>query len=609
MGKHYPKSFKEAFSIASQGEVKGNTFLTTEDKKYPFTNLTTKVNKINTLLKSKGLERGDNILLSLSHDFDMFCMCFAMILNGITVIPVDPNTKKNKVKGILSNARIDGWIIDKKNEEYWSLDSSKKHIVFEASKASENSLINRLLKKNNTQENTLDSAIENCVEDNNYADISPDTVCFLIYTSGTTSDPKGVLLTHNNIISHLATLSKQYQLNKDSVLLNILPCFHVDGLIQGPILSLFNSTQLVRPFRYQISKIPDLLDTVYKYKISHFFVVPTMLYMFDRFSTNPKEHFNTKEFKYLISSAGNLESNFWDRFMTKFEVKLINVYGLTETVAGGLFCGPDEETWKLGSIGKPIDCEAKVIDANGNTILNNEVGELALRGEHIMKSYLHPKSNPDQNGWFFTGDLVERDSEGFYYIKGRKKNVIIVGGVNIYPEQIIETLNQSSLIHESFVYGEINEVGGEKIIAAICANDNVEVGDIKAFCNENLLCNQTPSEIHLLDKLPTTASGKVSKELVIEKIKKVKEQSNEKHSSGDIKEKIISVASESFNYNFKDYEINLGPNDIDGWSSIAHLDFIVQIEKKFGLEISVKEIMGIDSISKSIEIVNKKISR
>ena len=343
--------------------------------------------------------------------------------------------------------------------------------------------------------------------------IDPETDAYILFTSGTTNAPKGVRISHRALCAHLATLSKVYGYSPESRILNILLLSHADGIIQGPVVTFFTTAQLFTPFRFSISKITDLLDAVYHHRISHFICVPTMLALILRFAAEEKDAFATNDFRLIGSCGAQLEADLWQGFETNFGVRIVNVYGLTETVVGGIFAGPDAESHKIGNIGKPVDCEARIVDENGLDLPPGEAGELWLRGGNIMSGYFDaPEGTAEafSGEWFKTGDIASCDSEGIYRIIGRKKEIIISGGVNIHPEEVSEVLNKHPQVSEAVTFGLPAEDWGEKVVSAVVVCDqSVCEEELILFCRTNLEEVKVPDTIAILETLPRGRSGKV----------------------------------------------------------------------------------------------------
>src|SRR3989304_2239587 len=173
---------------------------------------------------------------------------------------------------------------------------------------------------------------------------------YIIFTSGTTSRPKGVRISHGALFFHLDTLSRQFGISQDARILNLLPLNHADGIVQGPLSAFYNRATVYRPFEFSIQRINDLLDAIYRERITHFVSVPAMLSLIHRLGPGHEAALNKGELKVVISTAPQLERGLWEGFEKRFGIMVTNVYGLSETVAGGLFSGPGE-SHRIGTVG------------------------------------------------------------------------------------------------------------------------------------------------------------------------------------------------------------------------------------------------------------------
>lgn len=602
------KNFKELCENHNLGK---STFLELSEKLVSYDYFLTNLRKIASVPSVYDLPAGSRVLVSLKNDLELITTTIGLIASGITVVLVDPETKQKRIETIAKTATINGWVIDKENAVKWSMPEGKLNIeIEELSQAV--GVISKLLKsKENKEKFTFQRWLNTLMKVDSLNEIPLETRALILFTSGTTSDPKGVPLTHKNILSHLVTLTKQYKLDRESNIHNILPLYHVDGFIQGPLLTLFNRARLVRPFRFEVNKVENLFYSIYKYRITHFFVVPTILQILLKFGSDHSDAFKTDEFKYVISSAGVLDATLWMSFVEFFSVDLLNVYGLTESVAGGLFCGPEDGKCRSGSIGRPVDIETRVIDEYGKDIKDHQVGELLMKGDNIMDSYLNPSDNPDTEGWFHTGDLVYQDKDGFYYIKGRIKNVIIKGGINVYAEEVVEAINLHSDISDSFVLGVSDEQWGEKVVAIIEAPEKKLTDDIVlSHLGKVTESKNFPDSIIYVDSIPKGNSGKVSTDEVrnlVSSTTTTSETRKEINSTEIIKSTILKIASECFANEITPDQYSFNSLKIEGWNSLAHLQLVTLIEKNFKVKLSVKDIMNITSLKQAEEIVREKL--
>ena len=199
-----------------------------------------------------------------------------------------------------------------------------------------------------------------------------------------------------------------------------------------------------------------MLSDLYRHAVTHLVTVPSVLALATALDESFDASFDYPEFRFLISTAAYLDPVLWESFEQRFGTQIVNVYGLNETVCETMYAGPSPEHRRLGSVGKPIDSYAKIIDENGRELSDEETGELLVAGDHLMSGYFN---NPDataavlQDGWFRTGDLARRDKDGFYYITGRKKDLIISGGMNIYPEDVNGVLRSIPGVIDAVTFG------------------------------------------------------------------------------------------------------------------------------------------------------------
>ena len=594
----YPNNRERVFLIDSNG-------------KYIYGQLIDYIKSLGGLSRSNDLV-GKTILVSLTDDFELISTVLGLMSVGVKVLLVEPKTKKRKLANILSVATIDGWIVDFRSNEEWGLEPAEISVEIHPKRRKDKGVVGKLLKKKEiSQERTFSSWVSTLDSLDTPPQIDPSTIGIIAFTSGTTANPKGVPLSHENILTHLHTLSKQYRLNDRAVISNILPIFHADGLFHGPFLAFYNGCTLSKPFGFKIQRIEELMLSIYKHKVSHLVVVPTILKLIDEFGGGLEDSFDTSEFKFVISAAAYLDKELWSRFMARFNVQIVNVYGLSESVTGSFFCGPDEYSFRVGTVGKPIDTEVRIVNENNQPLGPGQIGELVIKGTHVINNYLIPTGNPDTEGWFYTGDLGYIDTEGFYHIKGRKKSVIIRGGINTYPEELIEVLNQHEEVADSFVFGEADEIWGERIVVAIVpkANSIVDHSDILKYLSSQIEEVHMPDHVHFVSSLQKGISGKIIEEEVKNLIGTLDSANKEDNKSAELKSSLLKLAEESFNSNVRPEQYHLESGGIDGWNSLAHLHLVTRIEETFQVKLSTKDIMSMTSLSAAEFIVKSKMNK
>lgn len=574
-----------------------------------------KAGQISNLFKNTGLASQDILLLSTTDKKSLTEILIGAYRFGLIVVLIDPNSKYERVQSIIESIQPKAYLIDSNLKTEWKIEH-KSTIEIKRETVKKNKLFLKVFANKNSdngENNNLYPAILNKLkgmEPQYPAKINNDYIAYIIYTSGSTSDPKGVTITHNSLFSHLNTLSKVYDFNENTNNLNLLNLYHADGVNQGPLLSLISGGTWFSPFPLEINNIEQIFYAIYKYRITHFFVVPTLLAFFQKYAEGHEDSFQTTDFKYMICVAAKLDPNLWAEVSKTFQVQIANIYGLTETVNGSLYCIPNTNTFKMDTVGKPIDCEIKVVDEAGNTLKTNIEGELLIAGEHIMKGYINNQIATDKilkDGWLYTGDTAIIDENGYVEITGRKKNMINAGGFRLHPEEIEEIILTIPGVFDCKVFGVADYLMVEKIIAAIQPKESETLNKLEIYeiLRAKLEPEKIPHEIFFLNELPKGISGKVLiKELttIIHSIEKSEEINGE-----DILTSILDTASKVFNLPLHSLTKSSSSSSISGWDSLNHLVLITKMEELFKVEFSTKELMNMVSINAIYNILLKKI--
>ncbi|MEM5385933.1 AMP-binding protein [Paraburkholderia phymatum] len=354
-------------------------------------------------------------------------------------------------------------------------------------------------------------------------DMRASDVALLMYTSGTTGAPKGVLLTHRNLLANSANITAEHRLGADDRVLASLPLYHINGLVVTLLAPLFHAGSVVMTPRFSARTF--WRDAV-RHGCTWINVVPTIVaYLLN--SDEPCAY-DMSALKFCRSASAALPADHHRAFESRFHIGIIETMGMTETAAP-IFSNPYEaQARRVGSIGLPSGGEAKVIDRQGRECAPHECGELVLRGEQVMSGYYkRPEDTlaaftPD--GWLRTGDLGYRDDDGYFYINGRAKELIIKGGENIAPREIDEALLRHPGVLDAAAVGVPDSAYGQDIVAFIVARAreeealeegqarvSLDVADLRAHCLRELGRYKTPKEFRFVTELPRGPSGKVQR--------------------------------------------------------------------------------------------------
>jgi long-chain acyl-CoA synthetase len=339
--------------------------------------------------------------------------------------------------------------------------------------------------------------------------LSEDDTAVILYTSGTTGRPKGVVLTHRNLISNaLSGRGPERQTRDEETNLAVLPLAHAFGIIAANVFFLRGLTIIAHP-RFDTAAV---LSAIERHRIVSFAGVPAMFVAL--LFTPDTEKYDTSSLQTCVSGSAPLPVAILQGFEQKFGCRILEGYGLSEASAALTGHAIDMER-RAGSVGKALpNVEVLVVDENDQPVPAGEVGEVIARGPNVMKGYYNMPNETEaamKNGWLHTGDMGRFDEDGYLYIVERKKDLIIRGGFNIYPRDVEEVLSRHPAVAEAAVIGVPSERMGEEVKAFVVTRAPVEAETLLAYCREALANYKTPSEIEFISVLPRNAVGKIDK--------------------------------------------------------------------------------------------------
>ena len=573
-----------------------------------------RVRRLTTLFANIGLARDDRAIVSSKDDLALITLFVALVRNGITAVVLDPQSPATELCKLVEAADAKALFLDDDRVRSVDLTSALRSdaviIPIGADQPANKLLFGAFGKKSNSPAETYPALLAGITPTVPGGEgVGDSTTAYILFTSGTTSRPKGVEITHRNLYAQMQTFIRHYGLGEQSRLMNLLPLHHTDGLTHGAFVSLLAGMTLYRPWRFSVDVLPKVLDGIYKYRITHFITVPSVLSLVANLGDDYLDSFRTPDLKFVISTAAYLDENLWRSFEQRYRVRIVNVYGLTESVCESIYCGPDDATRKVGTIGKPIDSEARVIDESGAELPIGKVGELCLRGDHIMKGYFRmPEETAKvlKGGWFHTGDLGWKDEEGYFHIAGRKKDVIITGGVNVYPEDVTGVFRSLPGVLDAVTFGLPDETWGEKVVSCVLPVQGVtlKVETLAEHFLERASRQKLPKEIHVLDEFPRGPAGKVVIALVKKKVEDLEARSSPTMpQTGSVEDRIIRIAARTFKTSAGALSLRSDSENTKGWNSLAHVEFLLGLEQEFGLRMSPQEIMRIRSLGDAVTIV------
>jgi long-chain acyl-CoA synthetase len=332
-----------------------------------------------------------------------------------------------------------------------------------------------------------------------------------LYTSGTTGRPKGVVLTHDNLLANVQACQQAGDFDSRDGFLCLLPFFHTYAITGTFLLPLLSGSKMVLVDRFHPLKVLGLIQ---QHQISVFLAIPSMY----RVLAATEGSFDFSSVRFPISGGEPLPNATAEAFERRFNVPIYEGYGQTEAAPVITLNRPGAR--KPGTIGPPLPgVEVAIWDDQNRALPSGEVGEIMVRGRNVMQGYHRlPEETAKTvaNGWLHTGDLGKFDEEGFVIITGRKKELIISAGENIYPREIEDALAQHPKVKEVAVIGIRDEIRGEVPKAFVIPREGITIDEkeLRAFCRENLANYKVPKYFELVSDLPRTPTGKVLKRML-----------------------------------------------------------------------------------------------
>ncbi|MBP6995190.1 MAG: long-chain fatty acid--CoA ligase [Phycicoccus sp.] len=445
-------------------------------------------------LRAQGVQPGDRVALIIPNVPAYPVTFWGALLAGATVVPMNPLLKAGEI-------------------DYFFTDSGAK-VAFvwpdfaeEATKGAANSgtLIVPV-----TPTGPVDGALPQGEPIMAATERDDEDTAVILYTSGTTGRPKGAELTHRNIALNAERSSTVIlTMEQDDVLMGCLPLFHVFGLTVGMIAATNVGASLALIPRFDPAAA---IATINAEKVSLFLGVPTM---YAAILNHPDgATMDASSLRTCASGGSAMPLEVMRGFEETFGCVILEGYGLSETSPVASFNLPDRER-KPGTIGVAIPgCQMRCVDTEGNEVPVGEVGEIAIRGDNVMKGYWNkPEATAEAipDGWFRTGDLATMDDEGYFTIVDRKKDMILRGGMNVYPREVEELLYTHPGILEAAVVGIPDDLLGEQVGAAVALRPGATVtpDEIIEWAKERIAAYKYPRQVWIVQELPKGPTGKI----------------------------------------------------------------------------------------------------
>ncbi|MEY2401919.1 MAG: long-chain acyl-CoA synthetase [Ilumatobacteraceae bacterium] len=451
-------------------------------------------------LAGLGVGAGDRVALLCGNGLCFVETYLAALGLGAVVVPLNPQSPAPEIAQEIANVGASVVLVEPAAAAAWlavdtnDVPSVRKVIATEPGTTGADLTFDDLL----------------AAEPQDVADVEPDALAVLIFTSGTAGSPRAAMLSHGNLQANINQgRSAAARITSDDVVYGVLPMFHIFGLNVVLGLSLANGATIVLVQRFDPS---TALDTIRERGITVIPGAPPVWLAFSHFDGAPGDSFATV--RLALTGAAKMPEEAIRRLQDRFGLQLSEGYGLTEaspvvTSSAGL-------PTKIGSVGKVLDGVAvRLVDEDGDDVLQGDAGEIWVKGPNVFKGYL---DDPEQtarvltdDGWLRTGDIAVTDDDGYLYLVDRAKDLIIVSGFNVYPAEVEDAIAEHPAVAEVGVVGVPHPHTGEAVKAWVVTRKGMSVDEdsLITWCSDRLARYKSPSKILFVDELPRNVSGKL----------------------------------------------------------------------------------------------------
>lgn len=464
-----------------------------------YAQLERRVNRTAHYLRSLGVRSGDRVAAQLPKRLPFVYIHLAAARIGAIFLPLNPAYPLAELRYFLTDSAAAVFIADRKDESGIKADLSDlpalRRLIFIC-----------------PQSNWEDEVAVFPADWDDGLPTDADSIAMLLYTSGTTSRPKAAQITHGNLRANIESLHKAWGWRNDDVLLHVLPIFHVHGLVVALHGALHAGATAVMLAKFEAKEVLGLLRSG---RFSVFMAVPTIHRRLH--SAAAGRVIDLSHLRLMTSGSDRLPDDLFFGCQKTFKVTLLERYGMTET--GMNLSNPLNGERRVGSVGRPLPgVSARVVDPDtGESLGDGEIGEVQIKGAHVCKGYWRQAEKTaaafTDDGWLRTGDLGLREADGYYTLKGRLKDLIITGGLNVYPPEVERTLIEHTAVAACAVIGCPDDEWGEQVVAVIVPErkETADKDALRDFCCQRLAAYKAPRRIVFVTELPRNALGKIQK--------------------------------------------------------------------------------------------------
>ncbi len=480
------------------------TFLFWEDEQISYGQLLERATKIAASLAERGYEKNDKIGVWAFNRPEYVYMAMACALSGTVLVPINTQLKPDEAHFILANSEAKALITEPPFvamvDQFLNCCPGVQEVI--------------VLDQDLPGTTNFDELYQPAGAIDRHID--EDDVVTMIYTSGATGHPKGVLLTNKNYVTNAGQIVEACRITKDDRFMCILPLFHVLAQVVSVMAPLSAGASMVLLDKFSPK---DFLPKLERYRATAFSAVPTVYAILNNLPD--AEQYDLSWLRFCICGAAPMPLEIFETFERRYKAYILEGYGLSEATCASSF-NPLTGDRKLGSIGLTLPGqEMKIVDEQGQELPTGQVGEIVIRGDNVMAGYYE---NPDataeslKDGWLYTGDLGHQDADGWFFIAGRKKEMIIRGGENVYPKEIEQVLMGHPKIADVAVVGIPDKIWGEEVAAFIVLENGRDMrnSEVLEHCKSRLADYKCPRMVFFWSRLPRNDYGRVMKDKIIE---------------------------------------------------------------------------------------------
>ncbi len=457
--------------------------------------------KLATTLQMLGLGRGDRIAMALPNGIEVITAFFGITAAAATAAPLNPAYTTEEFRFYLEDIEAKALIVPPGGGEHARLAAPAGTVLIEASLTTNGRVGFAITGSSSLARKRTDP--------------TPDDVSLFLHTSGTTSRPKGVPLSHANLLASAANIATTYALTPDDISLCVMPLFHVHGLVASTLATLRSGGTVILPPRFSASTFWPVVNA---HRATWYTAVPTIhQILLTRAEEDQAPAPGASSLRFIRSCSSALAPATMAGMETRFGCPVVEAYGMTEA-AHQMTSNPlPPGQRRPGSVGCGTGVHVAVMDETGTLLPASSQGEVVIQGPNVTRGYHNnPEANATTftNGWFRTGDQGVLDTGGYLTLVGRLKELINRGGEKISPREIDEALLSHPAVAEAVCFGVPDTKYGEEVAAAVVLRGHASETDLVAHCRERLTSFKVPKKIHLVTQIPRTATGKIQRRIV-----------------------------------------------------------------------------------------------